>query len=40
MGIANTLEEAQRLADSIGYPVVMKISTDQPVHKTELKGFT
>ncbi|WP_423794415.1 acetate--CoA ligase family protein [Metallosphaera sedula] len=37
-GIANTLEEAQRLADSIGYPVVMKISTDQPVHKTELKG--
>ncbi len=37
-GIANNYEEAQRLADSIGYPVVMKISTDQPVHKTELKG--
>ncbi|BCU71433.1 acetate--CoA ligase family protein [Stygiolobus caldivivus] len=37
-GIAESEEEAQRVADSIGYPVVMKISPDQPVHKTELKG--
>ncbi|MEM4131229.1 MAG: acetate--CoA ligase family protein, partial [Metallosphaera sp.] len=37
-GLAESYEDAQRIADSIGYPVVMKISTDQPVHKTELKG--
>jgi len=37
-GIAESAEEAQRVADSIGYPVVMKISPDQPVHKTEMKG--
>ncbi len=37
-GVASTIEEAQRLAESVGYPVVMKISPDEPVHKTELKG--
>ncbi|MEW9492550.1 MAG: acetate--CoA ligase family protein, partial [Candidatus Aramenus sulfurataquae] len=37
-GIAQSEEEAQRVADNIGYPVVMKISTDTPVHKTEMKG--
>ena len=37
-GIAEGEEEAQRVADSIGYPVVMKISPDEPVHKTEMKG--
>ncbi|MEM1599392.1 MAG: acetate--CoA ligase family protein [Sulfolobaceae archaeon] len=37
-GIAESAEEAKRVADSIGYPVVMKISTDTPVHKTEMKG--
>jgi len=37
-GVAQDQEDAQRIADSIGYPVVMKISTDEPVHKTELKG--
>ncbi|QIW24413.1 CoA-binding protein [Sulfolobus sp. S-194] len=37
-GIAESAEEAQRVADSIGYPVVMKISPDEPVHKTEMKG--
>ena len=37
-GIAESAEEAKRIADSIGYPVVMKISTDTPVHKTEMKG--
>lgn len=37
-GVAESEDEAQRIADSIGYPVVMKISPDQPLHKTELKG--
>ncbi|QKQ99563.1 CoA-binding protein [Metallosphaera tengchongensis] len=37
-GVGETYEEVQRAADSIGYPVVMKISSDVPVHKTELKG--
>lgn len=37
-GIAENYEDAQRTADSIGYPVVMKISTDQPIHKTEVRG--
>ncbi|MCY0883393.1 MAG: acetate--CoA ligase family protein [Acidianus infernus] len=37
-GIAQSEEEAQRVADSIGYPVVMKISADKPLHKTEMKG--
>lgn len=37
-GIAENPDEAQRVADSIGYPVVMKISPDEPVHKTEMKG--
>ncbi len=31
-------ESAQKEADRIGYPVVMKISADTPVHKTEMKG--
>ena len=31
-------DEAESVAESIGYPVVMKISPDEPVHKTELKG--
>ena len=35
-GIASDANDAQRLADSIGYTVAMKISTDQPVHKTDL----
>ncbi|AAK42002.1 Conserved hypothetical protein [Saccharolobus solfataricus P2] len=37
-GLANNENEAQNVADSIGYPVVMKISPDTPLHKTELKG--
>lgn len=37
-GVAEGEDEAQRIADNIGYPVVMKISPDQPLHKTELKG--
>src|SRR5208283_1172395 len=37
-GFATDADEAARLADEIGYPVVMKISSEEPVHKTELKG--
>jgi len=37
-GVATTADDAEKLAESIGYPVVMKISPDEPVHKTELKG--
>ena len=36
--IAKSPEEAQRMADSIGYPIAMKIASSQPVHKTELGG--
>lgn len=34
--LAKDPDEAQRLAESIGYPVVMKIATDKPVHKTDI----
>jgi acetate---CoA ligase (ADP-forming) len=37
-GFAASADEAEKLAQDIGYPVVMKISPDEPVHKTELKG--
>jgi acyl-CoA synthetase (NDP forming) len=37
-GVVTTADEAEKLAESIGYPVVMKISPEEPVHKTELKG--
>ena len=37
-GVATTADEAEELAEGIGWPVVMKISPDEPVHKTELKG--
>jgi len=37
-GLATTADEAGELAEGIGWPVVMKISPDEPVHKTELKG--
>jgi acyl-CoA synthetase (NDP forming) len=37
-GVVTSADEAERLAESMGYPVVMKISPDEPVHKTELKG--
>ncbi|MEM3770723.1 MAG: acetate--CoA ligase family protein [Candidatus Micrarchaeia archaeon] len=36
--IAKSPEEAQRIADSIGYPVAMKIASSQPLHKTEIGG--
>jgi succinyl-CoA synthetase beta subunit len=34
--VAKNIDEAKSIAKKIGYPVVLKISTDQPVHKTEL----
>jgi len=37
-GVVSASDAAEKLAESIGYPVVMKISPDEPVHKTELKG--
>ncbi|TRM74257.1 acetyl CoA synthetase, partial [Sulfolobus sp. E5] len=37
-GVAESEEDAQKIADNIGYPVVMKISPDEPMHKTEMKG--
>jgi len=35
-GIAKDAGDAQRLADGIGYPVAMKIATEQPIHKTDM----
>jgi acetyl coenzyme A synthetase (ADP forming)-like protein len=37
-GIATSPDEAERLSEAFGYPVVMKISPDEPLHKTELNG--
>lgn len=38
-GLATTLDEAVKVAEDIHFPVVMKISADQPVHKTEIGGI-
>ncbi|MEM3857737.1 MAG: acetate--CoA ligase family protein, partial [Thermoprotei archaeon] len=37
-GVASSVEEAMSLAETIGFPVVMKMSAEGPVHKTELGG--
>jgi acetyl coenzyme A synthetase (ADP forming)-like protein len=37
-GVAKTADEAARLAESIGFPVVMKIVSPQILHKTEAGG--
>jgi len=37
-GTVSNRQEAVETANNIGYPVVMKISTDLPTHKTELGG--
>ncbi|MBV9914402.1 MAG: acetate--CoA ligase family protein, partial [Sinobacteraceae bacterium] len=37
-GVAKTAEEAVRLANDIGFPVVMKIVSPQILHKTEAGG--
>ncbi len=36
--IAENAEQAESNSDVVGYPFVMKISPDTPVHKTEVKG--
>ncbi len=36
--VVTDLDEAKKQAERIGYPLVVKISSDQPVHKTELGG--
>jgi len=36
--VAKTPEDAGRAADSIGYPVVLKILSDQVIHKTDVGG--
>jgi acetyl coenzyme A synthetase (ADP forming)-like protein len=36
--MAENVDEAQARSDNIGYPFVMKISPDTPVHKTDVKG--
>ncbi|MEN8193317.1 MAG: acetate--CoA ligase family protein [Bacteroidota bacterium] len=37
-GLANSTQEAVELADRIGYPVVMKVISDDIVHKFDLGG--
>ncbi len=34
-GLVNSIQEGQILANSIGYPVVMKVASDQLLHKSE-----
>jgi acetyltransferase len=36
--LAGSVEEAVKIADRIGYPVVMKVVSDQVLHKSEVKG--
>lgn len=37
-GLATSSEEAMKVAEQVGYPLVMKLSLDSPVHKTEMGG--
>jgi acetyl coenzyme A synthetase (ADP forming)-like protein len=37
--LAGTADEAVKIADEIGYPVVMKVVSDQVIHKSEVKGI-
>ena len=37
-GLASSLNEALEIAQSLGYPVVLKVVSDQVVHKSEVHG--
>ncbi len=37
--LATSEDEAVNVADSIGYPVVMKVVSEQVIHKSEVKGI-
>jgi len=37
-GLAKSIDDAKKLANKIGYPVVMKIISPQASHKTEIGG--
>jgi len=37
-GVVSNLDDAKKVAAKIGFPVVMKVSSDQPIHKTEIGG--
>jgi len=36
--VASSLDEAKEASERIGFPLVMKVSLDEPAHKTELGG--
>ncbi|MGC8497307.1 MAG: acetate--CoA ligase family protein [Thermoplasmata archaeon] len=36
--VVSNLEDAKKVAAKIGFPVVMKVSSDEPIHKTEIGG--
>jgi len=36
--VVNNLDDAKKEAERIGFPLVAKVSSDQPIHKTELGG--
>ncbi|MEA3463262.1 MAG: acetate--CoA ligase family protein [Bacteroidota bacterium] len=36
--LASTVEEAVQIAEEIGYPVVMKVVSDDIIHKSDVKG--
>ncbi|MFQ5834065.1 MAG: acetate--CoA ligase family protein, partial [Candidatus Thorarchaeota archaeon] len=39
IGLATSTEEAKKIADELGYPVVLKISSPAIVHKTDIGGI-
>ncbi|MFW9799361.1 MAG: acetate--CoA ligase alpha subunit [Candidatus Thorarchaeota archaeon] len=39
IALATSTEEARRIADELGYPVVLKISSPDIVHKTDIGGI-
>jgi len=39
MGIAKSCDEARKIAESIGYPVVLKVASPNLLHKTDVGGI-